>query len=63
MEKKNKCKRCKVTVSNGLLCQSCKSDLLPFFEVTKDWSIACDMESAQFTMQNYRQDYDDNNLF
>lgn len=48
------CKRCRKPVENENLCQSCKNDLLSYFEHTSDWNLALEMESAQKSIYRYR---------
>lgn len=53
------CKRCKKYVENEEICQSCKNDLLFFYEATSDWTMALDLEAAQksfFRFKNFGED-------
>ncbi|MBN1117448.1 MAG: hypothetical protein JXA77_09605 [Bacteroidales bacterium] len=52
------CTRCKKLIDEGFLCQSCKSELVPFYEKTNDWQIAYDLEFAQKSFSKYKANYD-----
>ncbi len=51
--KVTKCIRCKKELPKRAFCQKCKSELLQYFEVTKDWQMAYDIESAQRSVNRY----------
>jgi hypothetical protein len=36
-----------------VFCQACKSILLPYFENTRDWHLAYEMESLQQNVTRY----------
>ena len=59
----NKCIRCKKPIRTNDFCQNCKSELLPFFERTKDWHLAYDMEFANERMARYKSDNELNDYY
>lgn len=58
MAKSLKCIRCKREIVVGKVCQDCKSDLIPYYDTTKDWQMACEMESQQQYLRRYQRDTD-----
>lgn len=58
----NKCARCKKNCE-GLICQTCKSELLPYYEKTKDWELALDMELANQRVARYHSESESNDYF
>jgi len=48
-----KCQRCKGLLESGSFCQECKNILLPYFENTRDWQMAYEMESMQRSISRY----------
>lgn len=57
------CIRCKKPTHSNDFCQSCKNALLPYFEQTKDWSLAYDMEFASEKMAKYKMEDNELNDF
>lgn len=61
MREAKQCLRCRKSLETGILCQTCKSELIPFFEATKDWNLAIEMESAHRSIKRYKPEPDNNN--
>lgn len=55
MVKTEKCLRCSILLEKNFLCQSCKSELLHFYEVTKDWQLAMELELSQQTVRRFKR--------
>ncbi len=62
MAKCKKCIRCKREIISEKFCQDCKDDLLSFFEATRDWQMAYEMESQQQYLFNLQKDSDINEM-
>lgn len=60
MAKRKKCIRCKREISAEKVCQECKNDLLYYYEATRDWQLAFEMESQQQYLRRYQKDTDIN---
>jgi RNA polymerase subunit RPABC4/transcription elongation factor Spt4 len=56
MGEARKCIRCKRIIEAGTFCQACKSELLQYYEATKDWQMAFELESAQQSFRKYSPD-------
>ncbi len=48
-----KCQRCGKQVKNQQFCQACKNVLLPYYENTKDWQMAYEIESFQRSVSSF----------
>jgi hypothetical protein len=55
------CKRCNRRLTEGLICQTCKSELINHYEASLDWQLAYDIEKAQMAALRYI--HDDNEDF
>lgn len=58
MAKQIKCIRCKRVIEVDKVCQSCKNDLLYYYEATRDWMLAYELESQERYMSKSRFDSD-----
>lgn len=58
MSEQTRCLRCRKNIDGGILCQSCKSELVPFFEAAKDWQLAVELEHAQQLFKRRKRDPD-----
>lgn len=59
-----RCKRCRKPVNDGPICQTCKSELLKYYEASKDWQMAYEIEKAQQLALRYSNyDPDDINSY
>jgi hypothetical protein len=48
-----KCPRCKKKLEIKAYCQACKNILLPYYENTRDWHLAHEMEVLQQNVNRY----------
>lgn len=58
MARQNKCLRCKKKIESGVICQDCKSALIPFYESAQDWHLAIEMEAQQKYLYRFTSDVD-----
>lgn len=50
------CTRCNQHLTHGIICQSCKNELLGHYEATLDWQTAYEIEKAQLIASRYKSD-------
>jgi hypothetical protein len=61
--KKLTCKRCNKNLTEEIICQSCKNELLYHFEASADWQMAFEMEKATLAASKYRNNSEDDEEF
>ena len=51
-------------MTDDIICTSCKTDLISYFEATGDWQTAYEIEKAEFIASRYNADNsEDNDVF
>ncbi len=58
--KKLTCKRCKKNLTDDVICQDCKNELLNLFEASSDWQMAFEMEKATLVASRFRDEDEEN---
>ena len=59
-----KCKRCNKNLTDDVICTSCKSELIGYYEASGDWQMAFEIEKAQSIASRYnRYNAEDNGLY
>ena len=56
-----KCRRCNKNMTDDIVCTSCKSELINYFEASGDWQTAYEIEKAQLIASRYNSDNLDDN--
>jgi len=57
--KQRTCKRCNKNLTDDIICQSCKNELLSHFEASSDWQMAFEMERATMVASRFRNEDDE----
>lgn len=58
-----KCLRCKAKIEADTFCQECKNILLPYYDNSKDWQMAYEMEAIEQSFSRYTNTEADINEF
>lgn len=62
--KKLICKRCNMNYTDDIICQSCKNELLNYFEASSDWQMALEIEKATLAASRFKNnDEDDYDMY